>query len=214
MDSFVTVTAVGGSLLIRSLGMSWHIHRGGEEYVRAARAISPQVIFACWHSRLLPLCWTHRGRHIHVLASEHRDGETLARAISWLGFRHVRGSSETGGMRAVRRLVRVVERGGDLGIPVDGPHGPRGIVKRGVVTIARLTGAGIIPLSSAASYRATADSWDRFEVPGPFAHVWVRHGEPIFVSRDAGERETELARGKLETELAQLTEEVDRCACR
>lgn len=210
----VHIAGAGGGVLLRTLGVSWRVRFDGEGYVHQARRVSPHVIFACWHGKLLPLCWTHRGRNIFVLASEHRDGQTLARAISPLGFGQVRGSSEGGGARAVRNLIRVMKNGADLGIVVDGPRGPRGVVKPGVITIASLTGAAIVPVTAGSTRKTTVDSWDQFEVPAPFARVWVRHGEPIAISRGAGTRERMRARERLERSLESLTREVDVRAAR
>ena len=75
--------------MIRLLGLTWRIEWRGMENYAAARGMSKQVIFAFWHGRLLVLSYTHRGRRIQVLASEHQDGDLMGRAITWLGFGHL-----------------------------------------------------------------------------------------------------------------------------
>ena len=52
-------------------------------------------------------------------------------------------------------------------------------------------------------------TWDRFLVPLPFGRGLFVYGEPIRVSRDAGEREQEEARHRLEAALNRLTDEAD-----
>jgi hypothetical protein len=112
-----------GSVVIRCLGHSWRIGEEGLEMEVRAREHAPNVIFAFWHGRLLPLCFTHRNRAIQVLASEHRDGERIGQTIRRLGFGHVRGSSTRGGTRAIFDLMEKLRAGFDLGITVEGAPG-------------------------------------------------------------------------------------------
>lgn len=201
-----------GALVIRALGFSWRIRVEEEHQLAAARKLSPNVIFAFWHGRLLPLSFTHRNQKIHVLASEHADGEMLGQTIRRLGFGHVRGSSTRGGTRAILELVEKVREGYDLGVTVDGPRGPRGVVKAGVVEVARQTGAAIIPITSASDRHRTFKSWDAFELPAPYARVVVRYGAPIAVPPDADRVMVEARRQDVERALTRITDEADRSA--
>jgi lysophospholipid acyltransferase (LPLAT)-like uncharacterized protein len=188
--------AVVGSTVIRCLGHTWRIAEDAPELEARAREHSPNVVFAFWHGRLLPLSFTHRNRSIQVLASEHRDGERLGQTIRRLGFGHVRGSSTRGGARAIFDLVDKLKAGFDLGITVDGPRGPRYVVKAGPIQIAKMSGAAIVPITTASRSHKTFSSWDAFELPYPFTEVSVRYGRPVIVPADAdGDRlelETEL----------------------
>jgi lysophospholipid acyltransferase (LPLAT)-like uncharacterized protein len=204
------MVAGAGAIVIRVLGFTWRIQVDGEEHLVRARAQAPNVIFAFWHGRLLPLAFTYRGLNVHVLASEHRDGEMLGQTMRLLGFGHVRGSSTRGGARAILELAQTVRSGYDLGLTVDGPRGPRGVVKPGAVEVARLTGAAIIPITSASSRHKVFSSWDAFELPFPFARVVVRFGEPVAVERDADRDGVESRRLELESVLIRITAEADR----
>ena len=201
-----------GATVIRALGSTWRIRIEEEARLDAARVLSPQVIFVFWHGRLLPLSFTHRNRKIHVLASEHTDGEMLGRTIRRLGFGHVRGSSTRGGTRALLELVEKVRAGFDLGVTVDGPRGPAGVVKAGVVEVARRTGAAIVPITTASDRRRVFRSWDAFEMPAPFARVVVRYGEPVRVAPDSGRDAVEERRLDVERVLTRITAEADRSA--
>jgi hypothetical protein len=201
-----------GSVFIRILGATWRLHFYDEPPLEELRGRSPGIIYAFWHGRFLPLSYTHRNRSIHVLASEHRDGELMGRIISRLGFGHVRGSSTRGGARAIMRLSEKVREGYDLGLTVDGPKGPKYVVKSGAVEIAKLTGAAIVPITTASSSHFTFSSWDEFQIPKPFAHVIVCHGEPILVPRNAGMDEVEEKRLVLEKTLKTITETSDKRA--
>jgi len=204
--------ANAGAGVIRVLGATWRIRIEREDVLERARARSPRVIFVFWHGRLLPLSFTHRNRLIHVLASEHADGEMLGQTIRRLGYGHVRGSSTRGGTRALLELAEKVRAGFDVGVSVDGPRGPRGVVKPGVVEVARQTGAAIVPITAASSRRRVLSSWDAFELPAPFARVVVRYGEPVTVEADADRVLVDARRLEVERELTRITEEADRAA--
>jgi lysophospholipid acyltransferase (LPLAT)-like uncharacterized protein len=199
-----------GALLIRLLGITWRIRWRGEENLRKAREISDQLIFGFFHGRLLALSWSHRGRKIHVLASEHRDGDLMGRTIEWLGFGHLKGSTSRGGGRAIREMRSVLGRGFDIGLTVDGPRGPRGKVQQGATELGRLSGSAVVPVSNTASRRRLLRSWDRFQIPMPFARIIVEYGEPFVVPRDCDEHERERFRKRLEDSLAGLTEKLDK----
>jgi lysophospholipid acyltransferase (LPLAT)-like uncharacterized protein len=201
-----------GAGVIRALGTTWRIDIQRQDLLEHARTRSPRVIFVFWHGRLLPLSFTHRNRRIHVLASEHADGEMLGQTIRRLGFGHVRGSSTRGGARALLELAQKVRDGFDLGVTVDGPRGPRGVVKPGVVEVARQTGAAIVPITTASSRRRVFASWDAFELPAPFARVVVRYGEPVMVDAEADRAVMETRRLEVERALERITVEADRAA--
>jgi lysophospholipid acyltransferase (LPLAT)-like uncharacterized protein len=194
------------------LGFTWRIRIEDENQLAVARSIAPRVIFASWHGRLLPLAFTHRNHGIYVLASEHADGEMLGQTIRRLGFGHVRGSSTRGGTRAILELVEKVRNGYDVGATVDGPRGPRGVVKAGVVDVARQTGAAILPITAASDRHRTFKSWDAFELPAPGARVVVRYGTPVRVEPDADRVVVEARRQDVERELTRITEAADRSA--
>jgi len=201
--------ALVGSTVIRCLGYSWRIGEDGVEHEARAREHSPNVIYAIWHGRLFPISFTHRNRSIHVLASRHRDGEKLGQTIRRLGFGHVRGSSTRGGARAIFDLVQQLKLGLDVGLTVDGPRGPRNVVKPGPIQIAKMSGAAILPLTSASKRHKTFSSWDAFELPYPFTKVTVRYGEPVVVAPDADADVLEAKRLELERVLNDITEASD-----
>jgi hypothetical protein len=84
-------------------------------------------------------------------------------------------------------------------LAVDGPRGPRGVVKSGVVYLASRAGAALIPMSSACvrawRFRTT---WDGFALPRPFSRVVVAAGDPLVVPRDVPIEQLEEVREALE----------------
>jgi hypothetical protein len=208
-DLQMNTLAFVGAGFIRALALTWRVRWRGMEHLDAARAHHPAVIFCFWHGRLLPLCWVHRNRNAQVLASEHEDGEMLGRAIRHFGFGHVRGSSTRGGARALRELARCVRAGYDLGLTVDGPRGPRYVAKPGAIEVARMTGAAVLPITTASRRHYTFSSWDAFELPLPLTSVTVAHGAPVMVPRDADATLVEAKRKQLDATLRAITEEAD-----
>jgi lysophospholipid acyltransferase (LPLAT)-like uncharacterized protein len=202
-------TALFGAIAIRLLGLTWRMEWRGTSNYDAARRVGKQAIFAFWHGRLLVLSYSHRGRDIQVLASEHRDGDLMGRAITWLGFGHRKGSTSRGGARALRELAAVLKSGLDVGLTVDGPRGPRGVVHQGAVELSRMTGSVIVPISNASRPRRLFRSWDRFQLPAPFAKVVVAYGEPLLVPEDADADERESLRLEVQRRLNDLTAELD-----
>ena len=138
-------------------------------------------VLAFFHGTQWPLlAWRRRGP-TWVLVSLSADGEMQSRALRLQGLSVVRGSSSRGGARGLAALVRAMKRGrADAAFAVDGPRGPYGEVKPGVVLAAKATGAVLVPMGSAMS-RGTvlARAWDRFALAWPFAKVTVVLGAPL-----------------------------------
>lgn len=198
-----------GAIFLRLLAVTWRIECRGTERLERARQISPTVIFAFWHGRMLALSWPHRKWNVHILASEHYDGDLVGRILERIGFGHIKGSTSRGGAKALRDLKAAMSSGLDIGLTVDGPRGPRGNVEKGVIELARMSSSPVIPVTAAATWRKTLRSWDRFQLPAPFTRILVDYGEPVVVDPGADAGQRELLRKKLQKELAALTVRVD-----
>ena len=132
-------------------------------------------VLAFLHGKQWPLLAWRRRRPTVVIVSLSRDGDLQSRALSVLGFTVVRGSSSRGGARALAALVRRLRTGGhDAAFAVDGPRGPYGVPKPGVLLAARRAGALVVPMGSAVrGAKIFARAWDRFALAWPFARVSV-----------------------------------------
>ena len=146
----------------------------------SAKETHGTVIYAFWHNRMLIPIYTHRNQLIHVLISQHKDGEFIARVVKRLGFGTIRGSSRRGGMKALIKAVAISKKY-DIAITPDGPTGPKEIVKDGVLYLAYKTGKPIIPGIFLVKSRWELHSWDNFMIPKPFSPVKMIYGKPIFV---------------------------------
>ena len=171
------------------------------------------VIYTLWHGRLLPLTYFHRGQNIATLISQSSDGEYIARVVERWGYTAIRGSSSRGGSGALREMVKFARAGRSMAITPDGPRGPKQKLKPGVLLLAQLTGEPIIPMSASATRAWWVDArWDLFLVPKPFAKVYVRYAEPVYVPRNADESELNAIAANVEATLVRLTNETDRDA--
>ena len=167
-------------------------------------------ILAFWHGRILmmPYCWRRR-QPIRMLISTHRDGQIIARTVSHFGIDTVAGSSSRGGSAALRALLRSLKDGVCVGVTPDGPRGPRMRVSDGIVQVARLSGAPVLPCSFSSARRRVLDSWDRFVIAWPFSRGVFVWGRPITISRDADAAAQESARLAIENELNAITDDAD-----
>ncbi|MBL4690692.1 MAG: lysophospholipid acyltransferase family protein [Rhodospirillales bacterium] len=168
-------------------------------------------ILAFWHGRLLmmPYCWDH-GKTIYMLISQHRDGQLIARTVGHFGIKTAAGSSSRGGAQALRTMVKAMKNGDYVGITPDGPRGPRMRASDGIVSVARLSGAPVIPAAFGSSNGRCLSSWDRFLVAWPFGRRVLVWGDPIYVARDASVDDEETARLRVEDGLNAVTHEADR----
>ena len=136
---------------IRLLGKSMKLATVGEGTVDALVQQKTPIIIAFWHGRQLMMPLVYRGTSASILISQHRDGEIIAHIMRKFNFRAIRGSSSRGGMRALRQLVGAGRQGQDLVITPDGPRGPACQVQMGVLSLAKITGFPIVPLTFACS---------------------------------------------------------------
>lgn len=154
-----------GATMIRVLGRSMRFRIYGHETVDAFYRKGQNIIVAFWHSQQLMMPFACRGPAAHVLISQHRDGEIIARIIAKFGHQAVRGSSTRGGVVALRELIRLGRAGRDVVVTPDGPKGPAHVAKMGVIQLAKSTGLPIIPVafgcSKKNSLRVGIASWSR-----------------------------------------------------
>jgi lysophospholipid acyltransferase (LPLAT)-like uncharacterized protein len=165
----VAVLPPAGAAMIRVLGRTMQLETRGHEHVDRLYQQGKRVIIAFWHSRQLMMPLTYRGSAAHILISQHRDGEIIARVVERFGFRAVRGSSTRGGVEALRELIRLGRSGVDLVVTPDGPKGPAQIVKMGVIQLARASKLPIVPLAFGCSKKNSLQvgiaSWCRTHGP-------------------------------------------------
>jgi len=191
---------------IRAIVGSRRVELGGQEPVEALRKAGVPLVFLFWHRHLFVLIHHFRDCAAVPLISLSRDGEIVAQVAADFGMRPVRGSSSTGGTRALLRLLRLLrERPAPVLITADGPRGPAERIKPGALLLAQKTGAAIVPVVWTGNrLYEFAHSWDRFLLPLPFGHLRILYGEPVFIPPSADEAALAEARHGLELRMAEL----------
>ena len=187
--------------LVRALSWTWRWRVEGGEHLHALDASGEPAILALWHGRIMPglTFWGHRG--IVVITSENFDGEWIARVLVRFGFGTARGSTSRGGVKALVKLKKEMAGGHWTAFTVDGPRGPYRVAQPGAVWLARATGRPILPFHPTADRHWTLRSWDRTQIPRPFATITMRLGEPV---RVAPEEDVDAALARLQGVLEAL----------
>jgi hypothetical protein len=144
------------------------------------------------------------------MVSQSQDGDFISEMITRLGWHAARGSSSRGGSKALRELVGCLRKGIAVGHIVDGPRGPFGEVKPGLLTLAQVSGMPIVPMVISPERKWVFRSWDRFMIPKPFSRVIIRFDGPVYVPRRLDEADFESERQAVQDRLRQLYGDTDR----
>lgn len=211
-----TVVPPLGLGLLRAFGASWrYVLHNERRFLDCINGGRP-VVGAFLHARSFPLLYFFsrpgRGRWM-LMCSPSRDGDAMAYIEQRLGFRVVRGSSGSGGARALVSLIKAQreDRALGAGLSIDGSRGPRGVAQSGGVVLAQRTGGLILPLAATtARCWVYPRSWDRIVFPKPFAQIHVDCAQPIEVPRNIDDSGIEALRVRLESSVLELNAALDR----
>jgi len=168
--------------VIRAYSRTFRLTVVNEQPWRDHLAAGGCVILCCWHQQFFSFIHPFRKfRELRpsLMISQSSDGTLVAGVAHHMGWQTVRGSSSRGGLKAMLGMIQKV-REHRLGAHiVDGPRGPIGAVKGGIIHMARETGAMVVPMYATADRAWHFRSWDRFFVPKPFARVCIRFGDMV-----------------------------------
>lgn len=199
--------------LIRGYLLLVRVRVVGEERIHSHLRGGGKAIAAIWHQRIPGVVgYAARFREFRpsAMISGSRDGDLIAQLVVRLNFRPVRGSSTRGGREALSAMVEDLGKHPFAVHATDGPTGPRGVVKAGLIRMSQLSRAPIVPVFISFSRAWTLGSWDRMLVPKPFSRVLVRWGEPIPVPADLEGQEFEDFRQGVERRLREEQDRDDR----
>ncbi len=203
---------VGPSLFVSFLTALYRTCRieifGREQDERFTQKGQP-ILCALWHFSLFYCTYHFRHRRAVAMVSASEDGELMARVMQRLGYTTVRGSRTKRGLEAVRQIVELVKTGYSAGLVADGSQGPPRIAQKGIIIIARETGAPILPITHATKGAITFNSWDRTVLSLPFSRLAFFYGEPLFIPPSARGSELEKYRQELEDRLNTLVQKAE-----
>ena len=173
-----------------------------------ARTTGQRYIYAFFHEVTLFPAYYWNWPEMHILISEHRDGELITQVVKRLGFSVVRGSTTRGGVRALREMSLRIDQG-HLCVTPDGPRGPRRHVHQGLAYLGSRTGLPIVGAGMAFKKPWRAKSWDRFAVPRPFSQAACVVPEAVLVPHDADRATIEACRKEVERRMQAATLEAE-----
>ena len=160
-----------------------------------------KILLCVWHQQFFAAIRyfkSYESFQPSLMISKSQDGDIIARIARQQGWHPVRGSSSRDGAKALKEIIERLSQTRLAAHIVDGPQGPAGIVKGGVISIARATAAVVVPFYTTADRAWYFKSWDRFMLPKPFARVTLRFGEMMRFPADKERRLFESQREELE----------------
>jgi lysophospholipid acyltransferase (LPLAT)-like uncharacterized protein len=187
--------------IIRTYSWTWRLHVENEKSWLEYLQNGGRVLLCGWHQQFFAAIrhfQTYATYHPALMISQSKDGDIIAGIAEKSGWHAVRGSSSRDGGRALKEMIDHLKRSGLAAHVVDGPRGPAGVIKAGVVSLARATGAVVVPVYVTSDRSWYFNSWDRFMLPKPFARVNLRFGQMLDLSSGESDEDFECHRARLQ----------------
>ncbi len=187
--------------LIRAYSLTFRMHVENEKAWLDYYRNGGSVLLCCWHQQFfsaIRLFRKYRDYDPSLMISKSQDGDIIAGVALKTGWKVVRGSSSRDGAEALKGMIENLKKYRLAAHIVDGPRGPAGKVKPGVVKMAQAAGAMVVPFYVSADRAWFFNSWDKFMVPRPLSGVRLVFGDMIPVSASLDENSFEIARVDLE----------------
>jgi lysophospholipid acyltransferase (LPLAT)-like uncharacterized protein len=195
----------GAYFVIRMLGPTIRFYLSREEGSLDDTTVRP-IIFSFWHNCMIPAMFLWRHLQVRVMSSDSFDGEYTGRIMQKFGFVKVRGSSTRGAVRALLGMRRALEQSWSVAFTIDGPKGPRYVVKPGPVALARSTGVPIVVFHIAVERAWVLKTWDGTIIPKPFTRALVRVSRKMRVPTEGSDEQMEFHHKELQAALDRVRE--------
>ena len=171
-----------------------------------------QKIYIFWHEYILFPLYLRGHCNLSMLLSRHRDAEILSHVAGHLGFDFVRGSTNRGGVGAIRELLEKSRRM-HLTITPDGPRGPRRKMAPGSIYLASKLGLPLVVMGYGYDRPWRVKSaWDQFAIPRPHSRARAVPSGEIRIPPNLDRDGLEYFRQKIERLLTRLTLEAEAWA--
>jgi len=198
--------------VFKMIAATFNIKEMNAENISPRKPRAKKYIFAFKHSQLLEHIYFYRNTKMASLGSLSRDGEIAVVIAEKFGITMLRGSSSRGGAAALLGLKTLSEQGFDIALTVDGPRGPLGTVNGGVIYLAKLTGAEIIPSCFACDRGIRLRTWDKFLIPKPFSKGLFNFGKPIKIPADLADDKIDGIKEIIRADLERINTECQEAA--
>lgn len=151
-----------------------------DEIVARGPLTNPSI-YASFHQDDFACLKKFAHRDIGVLVSPSKDGEMLASACEHLGYQLIRGSSSKRPIASFIEAIKFLNKGYKFAIAVDGPRGPYGDVKEGIIRMSQKTTHPILPMAALPTrYWELSRAWNKPRIPKPFSKVHILFGDRRF----------------------------------
>ncbi|MEN8211823.1 MAG: lysophospholipid acyltransferase family protein [Thermodesulfobacteriota bacterium] len=160
------------------------------------------VLLCAWHQQLFSAIRyfrTYSKFNPGLMISQSKDGDLIAGVANKTGWYTPRGSSTRGGKNAMDAMIKHLKEYGFGAHLLDGPTGPVGKVKAGIIKMAQETDAFVVPFYITVQKAWLFNSWDRFVLPKPFSKVTLTFGDTIQFPKSDDRQKFETQRLLLET---------------
>ena len=180
-----TLAGVLAALIFGLFRLTWRVVKHEDPRPQLREHGKPYIL-AILHGQLPAAFLTHQERRAATMISRSKDGALLMPTARMGRLKAARGSTggqrDKGGKEALAKLAADLQAGIPIVLTIDGPKGPRGYVRRGALLLAQSAGVPIIPVAVCSSKAwVLHKSWDRMELPKPFATITWHFGKPVYV---------------------------------
>jgi hypothetical protein len=155
------------------------------------------VLLCAWHQQFFSAIRHFKNfqeYHPPLMISKSMDGTIIAGVARRTGWNPVLGSSSRGGAEALKGMVEAFRASRLAAHVVDGPRGPAGTIKAGLIRLAHQADAVIVPFYTGADRAWYFNSWDNFLLPKPFSRVTLTYGNMIRLTPTSDPEEFEAQR--------------------
>ena len=186
---------------IRTYSWTFRLRIENEDQWQAHLQEGGSVLLCAWHQQFFAAIRPFQNYAVFnpsIMISRSNDGAIIAGVAERTGWHTARGSSSKGGKVALRDVIASLNKSKLAAHIVDGPQGPSGRVKAGVIRMAHLTGSVVVPIYVSAENGWHFNSWDKFLLPKPFSKVHLRFGDMLRFDKTKDAALFEEQRARLE----------------
>ena len=197
-----------------------------QDYLTSNLKNDKPIILAFWHGRIMICIFANHKTHFlnkkfAGLASKHKDAAFIAYIMEFLNFTCITSSSANQSKKNLQKssttdilnLIRKIRKENySLTITPDGPRGPAQQINGQISTIAKLSGAQIVPASFSCTRKTILKTWDKFLIPLPFSTNYVIFEKPITVDKNATKTQLLQLNSDLKEALNKATKKADLLA--
>jgi len=168
-------------------------------------------IYLLWHEYMSFPLGVWKAMRAALLMSKHKDADILTRVALHANFDVVRGSTNRGGVAALRRLQ---EKSNSMNIAItpDGPRGPRRQVAAGPIFLSSKLQIPLVCVGVGYDRPWRMKTWDRFAIARPFSRARCIGSPAMQIPANLDRKGIEAYRQRVEKMMLFLTDEAEQWA--